>query len=294
MVISTHGQVLETVSWDIPSGYNHIYPIYQLELHLYCIWVDPIRIYCLMLILAQIWSCFELLRVSRQNNLIIGSGYPRWRNTHVASKVTNTNCQLAASTNVHMHYVLARKNQIICQHLLKIFKSIYWDPKNIPRDLPVPWSVLPCGFLWEQGKPRTSFPYWGAIFIWGPHPPFFERGRRSCRWVYIPWYSHITSTSSKPPWKIAIKSPWNPHKFKHHFSAPWISKRSHTMNFDGEIGWSFRPFHRFRPGVLRPFGSWKTCPRPTSSFRGRRRGPQGYHRCTVVKRRRCWWKPPCF
>ena len=160
-----------------------------------------------MLILAQIWSCFELLRVSRQNNLIIGSGYPRWRNTHVASKVTNTNCQLAASTNVHMHYVLARKNQIICQHLLKIFKSIYWDPKNIPRDLPVPWSVLPCGFLWEQGKPRTSFPYWGAIFIWGPHPPFFERGRRSCRWVYIPWYSHITSTSSKPPWKIPMKSP---------------------------------------------------------------------------------------
>ena len=36
----------------IPSGYNHIYPIYQLELHLYCIWVDPIRIYCLMLILG--------------------------------------------------------------------------------------------------------------------------------------------------------------------------------------------------------------------------------------------------
>ena len=200
-----------------------------------------------MLILAQIWSCFELLRVSRQNNLIIGSGYPRWRNTHVASKVTNTNCQLAASTNVHMHYVLARKNQIICQHLLKIFKSICWDPKNIPRDLPVPWSVLPCGFLWEQGKPRTSFPYWGAIFIWGPHPPFFERGRRSCRWVYIPWYSHITSTSSKPPWKIAIKSPWNPHKFKHHFSAPWISKRSHTMNFDGEIGWSSHPFTAFVP-----------------------------------------------
>ena len=151
-----------------------------------------------------------------------------------------------------MHDVLARKNQIICQHLLKIFKSICWDPKNIPRDLPVPWSILPIlpyGFLWEQGKPRTSFPYWGAIFIWGPHPPFFKRGRRSCRWVYIPWYSHITSTSSKPPFFI-IKSPWNPHKF-HHLSAPWISMVKSVGHLTDFVPIS----SRFRPDLV-PISSW--------------------------------------
>lgn len=79
----------------------------------------------------------------------------------------------------------------------------------------MPWSILPRGFLWEQGKPRTSFPYWGSIFIWGPHPPFFGAEE-----VVDGCISHDIPISHQLP-------------VNHHFSAPWISM--------GEIGWSSHP-----------------------------------------------------